>query len=316
MKLIDHLRLAGAKTVYSDRSTSHDSPPDLGSVTVVDVTNVAEYGDGLGKTEWAIQDFPNVAPPWPDTWLEYVTPQTYVVGTKEHTNAGAGDRVGCHGQAWSLESGGWFQYLTWYWEPRGARVAPPLRAGRISYVIDNSGQVVGGTSSPPPLGIMTDAERGKLEAALRIPITGGVASHIFGPADGGFTGPIKRMMVDACRVIWMGMSLMHCKNVTMVDHTPPAKVAAKRRKAGKPVGVTYKTLVIDGMKEVLRTEGGVEKNGLKKALHICRGHFATYTDDKPLFGKITGTFWKPMHTRGNKTRGEVKKDYKVIAGGG
>jgi len=113
--------------------------------------------------------------------------------------------------------------------------------------------------------------------------------------------------------VYLACTFAHCKNVSTVDHRTPPKVAAKRRKAGKPIGVTYKTLVIDGMKEVLRTEGGVERNGLKKALHICRGHFATYTADKPLFGKVTGTFWKPMHTRGTKSRGEVKKDYKVTA---
>lgn len=115
-------------------------------------------------------------------------------------------------------------------------------------------------------------------------------------------------------VAHLTFAFCHAKNVSLQDVAPPPKVAAKRRKAGKPVGVTYKTLVIDGMKEVLRTEGGVERNGLKKALHICRGHFATYTADAPLFGKVTGTFWRPMHTRGSKKRGEVKKDYKVIAG--
>lgn len=115
--------------------------------------------------------------------------------------------------------------------------------------------------------------------------------------------------------VWLAMSFAHCKNVSTTTHKTPSKVAKKRRKQGKPIGVTYKTLVIDGMKEVLRTEGGVEKNGLKKALHICRGHFATYTEDKPLFGKVTGTFWKPMHTRGSKKRGEVRKDYKVVADG-
>lgn len=67
------------------------------------------------------------------------------------------------------------------------------------------------------------------------------------------------------------------------------------------------------MKAVLRTEGGIEQNGLKKALHICRGHFATYTDEKPLFGHFTGTVWKPSHVRGNVTEGIVSKDYRVHA---
>ncbi len=65
------------------------------------------------------------------------------------------------------------------------------------------------------------------------------------------------------------------------------------------------------MKEVLRREGGSETNGLKKALHICRGHFATYSPEHPLFGKFTGTFWKPAHVRGSQEHGIVVKDYVI-----
>lgn len=65
------------------------------------------------------------------------------------------------------------------------------------------------------------------------------------------------------------------------------------------------------MKKVLRTEGQSETTGLKRALHICRGHFAHYGDDKPLFGKYTGTFWRPMHARGKVEQGVVVKDYKI-----
>jgi len=52
-------------------------------------------------------------------------------------------------------------------------------------------------------------------------------------------------------------------------------------------------------------------NEIHRALHICRGHFATYGDDNPLFGKHVGTFWRPMHVRGDKAAGEVRKSYKV-----
>ena len=114
-------------------------------------------------------------------------------------------------------------------------------------------------------------------------------------------------------VVQLAMTFAHCKNVKIQEHHTPPKVAAKRKKAGKPPGISYKTLLIDPMKEVLRTEGNIERNGLKKALHNVRGHFATYTEDKPLFGKVTGTFWKPMHVRGNKKHGEVKKDYAIAA---
>lgn len=47
------------------------------------------------------------------------------------------------------------------------------------------------------------------------------------------------------------------------------------------------------------------------ALHTVRGHFATYTADAPLFGKLVGTYWKPATIRGSDQHGQVIKDYDV-----
>ena len=103
----------------------------------------------------------------------------------------------------------------------------------------------------------------------------------------------------------------HCKNVTSVEHRPPPKVAAKRRKAGKPTH-TYRTIVIDPTQEQ-KHSGRSGTTGSQKSLHICRGHFAHYTPEKPLFGKLVGTYSRPMHARGNRQHGRVTKDYSVTA---
>lgn len=111
----------------------------------------------------------------------------------------------------------------------------------------------------------------------------------------------------------LALSLMHCKNVTQVEHVPDGPVQRKAtRKHGIPL-VTYRVLGIQPMREVLRNEGRSDEQGLKKALHICRGHFATYSQDKPLFGRVAGTFWIPQHLRGAAERGVVVKDYNVEA---
>lgn len=110
---------------------------------------------------------------------------------------------------------------------------------------------------------------------------------------------------------FLAISLMHCKNVVKVPAPPPpVRVVKQWERRGRPFLKEY-TLNIHPMKRVLATEGGMATNGIKKALHICRGHFATYTEDSPLFGKVTGTFWKPMHTRGSSEIGEIKKDYRI-----
>jgi hypothetical protein len=61
----------------------------------------------------------------------------------------------------------------------------------------------------------------------------------------------------------------------------------------------------------MRTEGRVETEGLKRALHICRGHFSHYSEEKPLFGRIAGTFWVPAHVRGSAKEGVIVSDYNV-----
>lgn len=109
----------------------------------------------------------------------------------------------------------------------------------------------------------------------------------------------------------LAMSFLHCKNVVRRDATESEGPPAKWLRRHKAPAVRYHVLDINPMREVLRTEGGIEHNGLKKALHICRGHFATYTEDKKLFGKHTGTFWVPAHVRGNAECGVVDKDYRM-----
>jgi hypothetical protein len=110
-----------------------------------------------------------------------------------------------------------------------------------------------------------------------------------------------------------GFQFLHCKNVNTIEHQPSPRLSkAFNKRHGRPL-VTYKTLEIEPAKKMLEVEGGIAHNGLKKALHICRGHFATYTPEKPLFGRVTGTVWKPSHVRGDATHGIVQKDYKVKA---
>jgi hypothetical protein len=107
------------------------------------------------------------------------------------------------------------------------------------------------------------------------------------------------------------ISLIHCRNVEVRDRPVSRQQRRMAERKGQPV-ITYKELVIDAFRKQVRYES--EQSGdseIKRALHICRGHFATYTDANPLFGRVTGTFWKPMHVRGRKEIGEVKKTYKV-----
>ena len=111
----------------------------------------------------------------------------------------------------------------------------------------------------------------------------------------------------------LSLSFMHCRNVKMCGEQAPEKLSRKHEKrTGRPL-LKYHVLQIDHMKQVLEKEGSVGSLGLKKALHICRGHFKHYGRDGKglLFGKHAGTVWVPMHTRGSPEEGVVVKDYNV-----
>lgn len=107
----------------------------------------------------------------------------------------------------------------------------------------------------------------------------------------------------------------NCKNVQAVEEenlypTRQARRAAERR--GDPKPPRFYTLRINP--NAMRKQGeGTSTSGRELSLHIVRGHFATYTDEKKLFGRHTGTFWIPAYVRGSQDVGIVGKDYEVAA---
>jgi hypothetical protein len=104
---------------------------------------------------------------------------------------------------------------------------------------------------------------------------------------------------------------MHCKNVDVRPVLPPERVSRKHeRRHGHPL-TRYYVLDVQPMRRVLDREGDAQARGLREALHICRGHFKTYTEDAPLFGKRVGTYWWESRVRGTADEGVIQKDYRV-----
>jgi hypothetical protein len=114
-------------------------------------------------------------------------------------------------------------------------------------------------------------------------------------------------------VALLAVGFMHCKNVARRDATETEGPPDKWLRRQKQPKLRYHVLEINPMKEVLRTEGQSETLGLKRALHTCRGHFTHYSEERPLFGRYSGTFWVPEHKRGNVKHGMVLKDYSIGA---
>jgi hypothetical protein len=109
------------------------------------------------------------------------------------------------------------------------------------------------------------------------------------------------------------LSFLHCKNVSIHNITPPKKLSRKHQKKRGRGLVRYHILDIDPMRKLLERYRTGSQLSFRKALHICRGHFKTFTSDAPLLGRHTGTYWWAPHVRGDKSTGVILKDYRVNA---
>jgi len=100
--------------------------------------------------------------------------------------------------------------------------------------------------------------------------------------------------------------LLTCSNIVTKSIYPDEKLQKARRKRGKLPLFSYHTLVI--MPTGKRQES-IPKHLLENRIHLARGHFKTYNEDNPLFGKLTGRYWWQPHVRGRNKNGIVMKDY-------
>jgi hypothetical protein len=322
---------------------------------IFDIQNVADYYHQFIHTDsrsWVWNDFPNVAPPFNNFWMEFKVKSAHFGGDP----SGPSSPVPVGLAVAALDFSG----------------VPGVPAGNIREVFTRllQGEQVdfwGDGSSPDPHTWRTDRVnavwsyliRGAGRRKVDIPQTTAMACSLYGlvpvrwevaitvffevastiyplahftsyvTPDGRVYGFDNRQAIGIryfhddmegvgddvmSNVVGPGLlalSFLHCKNVTAIKQTPPKKLSkATQKRHGKPL-VRYHTLEIEPMKQVLKHEGQVEKTGLKKALHICRGHFAHYSEEKPLFGRIAGTVWRPSHVRGSLDEGVVGKDYRV-----
>lgn len=116
-------------------------------------------------------------------------------------------------------------------------------------------------------------------------------------------------MIGAMAMYAVG--IMNCRNVSFTDCVPLIDdSAAYERHFGVPL-TKYKTLAIKSMSKRAASDQPQQQFDVIP-LHLRRGNFAHYTEDAPLFGKFTGTFWRPATVVGSEKNGIVVKDYKVL----
>ena len=114
--------------------------------------------------------------------------------------------------------------------------------------------------------------------------------------------------VHMIRTVLATFALMNCRNIVQeaVEHSPALQKS--RARAGKLPLYRYHVLKVRGLTN--RSHGNGK--GEAQAIHWVRGHFKRYTEEKPLFGKFTGTYWWQHHLAGQADR-VVEKSYEVVA---
>lgn len=114
------------------------------------------------------------------------------------------------------------------------------------------------------------------------------------------------------KVAFLALSLMNCKNISL-EPVSPERIKSRRsgKKARNRVAkLAFHTIKLPAPASAPNAEKSAAMGGTI-AFHKVRGHFATYSEAAPLFGKYTGTFWKPWHARGAKSNGIIVSDYEV-----
>lgn len=112
-------------------------------------------------------------------------------------------------------------------------------------------------------------------------------------------------------VLLYTLSFLNCRNIELVEHRPSAVLSRKHeRKYGVPL-TKYYELGIKGFSKRYPASGNKVERFTPH--HIVRGHFKTYTPEKPRFGRPGehGRFWVDSFAKGDKEAGEIKKRWRV-----
>jgi hypothetical protein len=289
----------------------------MASVPHLVLDNVAEYYAAHARQEWDLgEDIPSWAPPFGAFWAEWNGPAVLNMGAAGQVRSGIEGQVGCLVVAYDVtdedrdDLDGWkrlfgaFAGQGDYPIDMGDRSDDDLRrqlaASRWALLCD----AWCSASSKPLCGRPMWLGRSNM---LLVAETG----RCVHPYDVSLLAPAAPGPWDAghLHVLGLGLSFCHCKNVAPEELAVRQKASWHRR--SKVPALKFYTLNIGPMREVLRTEGRSEEVGLARALHICRGHFANYSEEKPLFGKYSGRFWVPDHVGGRPEAGAVVKNYSV-----
>lgn len=262
--------------------------PDL-PVLVID--NVSDYYySGTDQEYWDLRrDFPNLAPPYPMFWVEHRLARR--IHSADRGDADMSAYVGKDARAGILVTA---------LDPKDCKGEIPAAIAEqarwylwcelfINYGRDRDIIAQGPHGS---IFLAIDAEGGTLDAPWM---------QTYLPKDAGeAANEAVKSLMGWLHPTFLAISFLHCKNVRVEDHAMDKPLAKKFVAKHRVQPVQWKTLVIEPLKQILRSEGKSHEVGLARAMHICRGHFKDYRTGGGLFGKYHQLVWQPSIVRGTR----------------
>lgn len=117
-------------------------------------------------------------------------------------------------------------------------------------------------------------------------------------------------LIQIAEIAITAIGLMNCKNVRLengIDRGRMRKTSSGRK--NREPSVKFKTIQIDGVHR--DPFDHVPVGPAFNPLHYVRGHFKTFTSERPMFGKLVGTYWWGWQVRGDSANGINVNDYEL-----
>jgi|SRR5450759_836571 len=273
----------------------------LAETPIILADNVTEYLYGIEalqtNSKWDLRDLPVVVPPFRGVFVETASPKQFenpdirgwgaLFSRLDEVEAIEAREIGPAAVKWIVE-------MSLVYDDRGLlRTYPALwefyldREGRL--LRDDSGDILYETATL-------------------------VEPELAGTVDGNERWEaLKDSVMTLVLPFFYAFAFCHCRNVELQVQEPSRQVRRQAERKGLTL-LDYRLLEIEPMKKALQDEGRINKAGPRKALHLVRGHFKSYTEDAPLFGQHIGTWWWEGSIRGSLAKGNIKKDYHVNPG--
>lgn len=299
MKLIDKIACYGIDGQFANytRSDVAQLAVDCTTARVINLNNVSDYVESIDR-RLGTNNIPNAAPPFNSMFFEWdlrAENMSFGVWVQAFTNAEYRE-VEARANVAAVSP----QHSD------AARNLAAMRAGpgwvlNVMFVTANTiNKIPYVLPTTAALQIAADGTVGPvriIQAATGTPVAEENARNI-----------LDYLLLVTC----LGISFMHCRNVTLQPTEIPEALAKKHKKVHGVARVKYHVLEIAPMRQVLQkaADGAKATGDGASPLHICRGHFKDYRQSG-LFGKVKGIFWWDHYVRGSAENGQVLKDYEV-----